>query len=37
MDEKKAREVAKKYINFLKKNNFNIEKAYLFGSFWSGP
>ena len=27
MDEKKARNIVKKYINFLRKNKLNIEKA----------
>lgn len=36
MVEKRTREIVKKYISFLKKNNFNIEKAYLFGSYARG-
>ena len=29
MDEKKARNIVKKYINFLRKNKLDIEKAYI--------
>lgn len=36
MDKTNAREIARKYIILLKKNNFNIEKAYLFGSHAKG-
>ena len=36
MDKDKASEVAKRYVNFLKKNNLNIKKAYLFGSYAKG-
>ncbi len=36
MDEKKARNIVKKYINFLRKNKLNIEKAYIFGSYAKG-
>ena len=36
MDKDKASEVAKRYVNFLKKNNPNIKKAYLFGSYAKG-
>ena len=32
MDKTNVQEIARKYIIFLKNNNFNIEKAYLFGS-----
>ena len=36
MDKTNAREIARKFIIFLKNNNFNIEKAYLFGSYAKG-
>lgn len=36
MDKKTAFENVKKYIVFLKKNNFAIRKAYLFGSYVKG-
>ncbi len=36
MDETKAREIVKKYIDFLRENDFNIERAYLFGSYAKG-
>ena len=36
MDEKKAIKIVKKYINFLRINNLNIERAYLFGSYTKG-
>ena len=36
MDQKKDREMIKKYINFLRENDFNIEKVYLFGSYAKG-
>ncbi len=36
MDEKKVLKIVKKYINFLRANNFNIEKVYLFGSYAKG-
>jgi predicted nucleotidyltransferase len=36
MDEKKVVEIVKKYINFLRTNNLNIERAYLFGSYTKG-
>ncbi len=36
MDKKTAFENVKKYIVFLKKNNFDIRKAYLFGSYVKG-
>ncbi|GAG12153.1 unnamed protein product [marine sediment metagenome] len=36
MDEKKAHNIVKKYINFLRKNNFKIETAYIFGSYAKG-
>ena len=36
MDEKRARNIVKKYINFLRKNKLKIEKAYIFGSYAKG-
>jgi predicted nucleotidyltransferase len=36
MDQKKDREMIKKYINFLRENDFDIEKVYLFGSHAKG-
>jgi len=36
MDQKKDREMIKKYINFLRENDFDIEKVYLFGSYAKG-
>lgn len=36
MDKKSAFEGIKKYIAFLRKNNFDIRKAYLFGSYVKG-
>ena len=36
MDEKKAHNIVKKYVKFLMKNNFNIETAYIFGSYAKG-
>ena len=36
MDKKKALKIVKKYIDFLRTNNFNIERAYLFGSYAKG-
>jgi uncharacterized protein len=36
MDKKQARNIAKKYIRYLRKNNFNVEKVYLFGSYARG-
>lgn len=36
MDKEKAIEIVKKYINFLRANNLNIERAYLFGSYAKG-
>ena len=36
MDKKRAFENVKKYIVFLKENDFNIRKAYLFGSYVKG-
>ena len=36
MDQKEAIAIAKKYIRFLVKNNFDVTKAYLFGSYTKG-
>jgi len=36
MDEKTAYKIVKKYINFLRTNNLNVERAYLFGSYAKG-
>ena len=36
MDKNTASENVKKYIAFLKENNFHIRKAYLFGSYVKG-
>ncbi len=36
MDQSAAIEIAKKYINFLKRNKFNIQRVYLFGSYAAG-
>ncbi len=36
MDKKTALEIVKKYIDFLKDNKFNIQKAYIFGSYAKG-
>lgn len=36
MDKGKAFECVKEYIAFLKKNNYDIRKAYLFGSYVKG-
>jgi predicted nucleotidyltransferase len=33
MDKEYAIDVLKKYIEFLSQNNFNVSKAYLFGSY----
>jgi len=33
MDQKTAFQIVKKYIKFLKENKYNIQKAYIFGSF----
>ena len=35
MDQKTAIEIVNKYIDYLKKNKFNVQKAYLFGSYAS--
>jgi len=36
MDQGAAIEIVKKYIRYLKENKFNIQKAYLFGSYVTG-
>ena len=36
MDKNKASEIAKRYVDFLRKDNPNIKKAYLFGSYVKG-
>jgi uncharacterized protein len=36
MDQKEVIDLAKKYLNFLKEENFQISKAYLFGSYAKG-
>lgn len=36
MDKKTALKIAKKYIEFLKKNGLNIQKVFLFGSYAKG-
>ena len=36
MDEKQAYSIVKEYIDYLKKNKFNIEKVYIFGSYAKG-
>ncbi len=36
MDQKTAFEIAKKYIDFLQENNYNIQRAYIFGSYARG-
>jgi predicted nucleotidyltransferase len=36
MDERKALDNVKRYITFLKKNQFDIRKAFIFGSFAKG-
>ena len=36
MDKNKASEIAKRYVDFLRKDNPNIKKAYLFGSYAKG-
>jgi len=33
MDQRTAIEIVNKYIDYLKKNKFNVQKAYLFGSY----
>jgi predicted nucleotidyltransferase len=36
MDKTSSLEIIKKYISFLKENNFDIRKAYIFGSYIKG-
>ena len=36
MDKRAALKVVKKFITFLKENKFNIQKAYIFGSYAKG-
>ncbi len=36
MDQSKAFKIVKKYINYLKTNKYNIQKAYIFGSYANG-
>jgi len=36
MDKRAALKVVKKFITFLKENKFNIQKAYIFGSYARG-
>ncbi|MFQ5825642.1 MAG: nucleotidyltransferase domain-containing protein [bacterium] len=36
MDQRTAIEIVNRYINYLRKNKFNIRKAYLFGSYVQG-
>ena len=36
MDKKEAIKVTKEFLNYLKKNNFNIVAGYLFGSYAHG-
>ncbi|MCG8606705.1 nucleotidyltransferase domain-containing protein [bacterium] len=36
MDQSTAIEIVKKYIDYLKANKFNVQKAYLFGSYANG-
>ena len=36
MDQRTAIEIVNKYIDYLKKNKFNVQKAYLFGSYVNG-
>ncbi|NIR51844.1 nucleotidyltransferase domain-containing protein [candidate division KSB1 bacterium] len=36
MDQKTAIEIVRKYIDYLKKNKFDIQQAYLFGSYVVG-
>lgn len=36
MDKNKAYSIVKNYIDYLIKNNFNIEKVYIFGSYAKG-
>ncbi len=36
MDKSKALRIVKEYINFLQKNQYNVQKAYVFGSYAKG-
>ena len=36
MDKKKASEVARRYVDFIRNKNPNVKKAYLFGSYAKG-
>ena len=36
MDQRSAREIVNKYLQFLKENKIDIRKAYLFGSYAKG-
>ena len=36
MDQRTAFEIVKKYINYLKENKFNVQTAYVFGSYANG-
>ncbi len=36
MDQKRAIEIANSYIDYLKKNEYKVRRAYLFGSYASG-
>ena len=36
MDKNRAFEIVKKYITFLKNNQFNVHEAYIFGSYANG-
>ncbi len=36
MDQRKAFEIVKKYVSYLKLNNYNIQKVYIFGSYANG-
>jgi predicted nucleotidyltransferase len=36
MDKKEAYSIVKNYVDYLKKNHFNIEKVYIFGSYMRG-
>ncbi len=36
MDQKRAFEIVKEYLTYLKENKYNIQKAYIFGSYAKG-
>jgi predicted nucleotidyltransferase len=36
MDQRKASEIARKYFDFVKENEVNVKKGYIFGSFAKG-